>query len=157
MYALPTPTLLASVMPGRWKVRASNLVHWLSGERLDVGVTIEPVSTDPLVVSVEENYRTTDGKRRSVFRLSRLTDDGFVGRRGAFSRLSPPRWSVKGLSADGAIMVIVHESRRAAEAGMEVLVRSDSDSEGARAAIAQDWESYGLTVEDFAKLSWFAV
>ncbi len=124
------PDTLAEVIPGTWRVAASNEVHWISGNRVDPVVTVALVSREPLTVSVATRFVTGEGKKRAVLSTARWASDGFIERRKGLARFAPSRWIVRGMSPDGSVLVIVHQLRQSAGDGIEVLIRSGTDADG---------------------------
>ena len=153
----PTPGDLAEILPGRWRIRASNLFHWLSGERLNPVVELSLSSTQPLARGEQVEFATTDGKDRVVRSRSVWSGDSFVTRKVALRRPNARRWTVRGASDDGNIIVVKHGKGRAPADGIDVLVREGSDATEVRALVAREAETFQLTLEDFASLNWFPV
>jgi hypothetical protein len=151
------PSRLAEILPGRWAIRASNLLHWLSGERVNPTVELSVSSTEPLVLGEQVEFVTADGKGRVVRSRSVWTGDSFMTRSLAIRRPSPRRWRVSGSSEDGNVIVVTHGWGRSAADGIDVLVREGSDASEVRALIAADADAFRLSLEDFASLSWFPV
>ncbi|MEX1080371.1 MAG: hypothetical protein WED09_14860 [Homoserinimonas sp.] len=152
----PTPTRLAEILPGRWQIRASNLLHWLNGERLDPVVELSLNSTRPLILGELVQFATSDGKERVVRSRSIWNGNDFVTRKLGM-RPSARRWTVPGTSEDGNVIVVRHGSGRSAGGGIDVLVRENSDASEIRALVARESENFELSLEDFASLSWFPV
>jgi hypothetical protein len=48
---------LADILPGTWRVEATNFPMWLTGKRLDPTLTYALVSRDPLVLADDVSYR----------------------------------------------------------------------------------------------------
>src|SRR5690554_7929958 len=147
-----TPSDLVEVLPGRWQILASNLLHWLNGERINPVVELSVASTDPLVLGEQVKFATNEGKDRVVRSRSIWSGRDFVTRKLGM-RPSARRWTVRGASEDGNVIVVSHGWGRAG--GIDVLVREGADASGVRAMVAQDSEAFELTLEDFASLSWF--
>lgn len=150
----PTPSSLAKILPGRWRILASNLFHWLSGERLHPVVELSLNSTDPLVLGEQVKFATSEGKGRVVRSRSIWKGNDFVTRKLGM-RPSSRRWTVRGASDDGNVIVVSHGSAGSATGGIDVLVREGADSSEVRALVARDSEVFELSLEDFASLSWF--
>ena len=150
-----TPSDLAEILPGRWAIRASNLLHWLSGERLNPTVELTVNSTEPLVLGEQVEFATTDGKDRVVRSRSVWIGDSFMTRALGIRRPIARRWNVSGSSEDRNVIVVVHGSGNSAADGIDVLVREGADASEVRALIAGDAEAFRLSLEDFASLTWF--
>lgn len=150
----PTPGHLAQILPGRWRILATNLFHWLNGERLEPVVELSLNSTDPLVLGEQVKFATNEGKGRVVRSRSAWSGNHFVTRKLGM-RPSARRWTVDGASEDGNVIVVRHGSGRSAGGGIDVLVRDGADADQVRALVAHDSETFDLSLEDFASLSWF--
>src|SRR5690554_6036269 len=150
----PSPSILAQILPGRWQIRATNLLHWLSGERLDPVVELSLNSTEPLVLGEQVQFATSEGKDRVVRSRSIWSGNDFVTRKLGM-RPSARRWTVRGASEDGNVIVVRHGSGRSAGGGIDVLVREGTDGSEVRALVAHDSQTFDLSLEDFASLSWF--
>lgn len=153
----PAPSSLADILPGRWAIRATNLVHWLSGERLNPIVELSLNSTAPFVLGELVEFVTNEGKNRVVRSHSVWSGDTFVTRKMGIHRPSARRWIVSGTSEDGNVIVVMHGSGGSATGGIDVLVREGSDADEVRALVAREAENFRLSLEDFASLSWFPV
>src|SRR5690554_1538940 len=105
----PTRSELAQVLPGRWRVRASNLVRWISGERTDPVIEIElrgapgdaHSDASNIALTVREKFESPVGRSRSITRTAVGTPDGFASPGAGLRRLSRTHWSVPWLSDDG--------------------------------------------------------
>lgn len=150
-----TPSSLAEILPGRWRIRASNLLHWLNGERLNPVVELSLDSTDPLVLAEQVKFATSEGKDRVVRSRSVWSGDDFVIRKVGM-RPGARHWTVHGTSADGNVIVVKHDSGSSAGGGIDVLVREGTDASEVRALVAHESETFALSLEDFASLNWFA-
>jgi hypothetical protein len=151
-----TPSSLAEVLPGRWRILASNLVHWLNGERVDPVVELTVNSTDPLVLGEQVEFATSEGKDRVVKSRSIWSGRDFVTRKLGL-RQSGRRWTVHGARVGGDVIVVRHGSGRSAGggSGIDVLVREGADTSEVRALVAHESETFALSLEDFASLNWF--
>lgn len=148
----PTPGSLVQILPGRWRILASNLLHWLSGERLNPVVELSLNSTEPLVLGEQVQFATNEGKDRVVRSRSRWSGSDFVTRKRGM-RPSARRWTVRGSSEDGNVIVVGHGP--GGSGGIDVLVREGADASEVRALVARDSDIFELSLEDFASLSWF--
>lgn len=157
MTSSPPPDRLAEALPGLWRVRASNLMHWLTAERADPAIAIEVSSSDPLELTVQERFTAPDGKKKIVVRTAVWTPHGFIGWGTGLKRFPRNHWSVPWISDDGVVALFVHELRGKQGDGIEVLVRDDESARDVRATVTAAWEEFGLPTENLAKLSWFAI
>ena len=153
---------IAVVLPGRWRILASNLLHWLSGDHVHPVVEFHLSSAEPLVFAEEVRFATTDGKHRVVRSRDVWSGDSFVARETGFLRPGSRRWSLGGASDDGNIVVVRHRFGRPALrqsamgtlSGIDVMVRDGADTGEVRALVAGDVEAFRLSVEEFASLAW---
>lgn len=139
---------LAQVMPGRWTVKATNLPAWLTGERRDALLEFEVTGQDPLAVSSVLSFTDPEGKAKTIRARDRWNGSGF-SRGGVLSR---SRWEVAG--ARQGLLVLRYEKSLATEAGVDVVVAEGVDATELRSVIAAAPASFGLTLEEFASLTW---
>lgn len=139
---------LAQVMPGRWTVKATNLPAWLTGERRDALLEFEVTGQNPLALSSVLSFTDPDGKAKATRTRDRWNGSGFT-RGGVLSR---SRWEVAG--ARQGLLVLRYEKSLATEAGVDVVVAEGIDATELRSVIAAAPASFGLTLEEFASLTW---
>lgn len=148
------PAALAALLPGQWRVGATNFPIWLSGNRLRPRFRYSLVSTDPLVLTDVVSYHTATGVEKTITGMDRLRADGFVWRgRGLLALVTSP-WSVIGAIEDSNIVVIRFAKSLLTPAGIDVLVREGMDSHALRTEVAKFSAALGLTHEEFASLTW---
>ena len=145
---------LAALLPGTWRVGATNFAMWLAGDRLRLKFRYDLVSVDPLVLDDVVSYTTGDGVEKTIVGVDRLRTDGFVWRGKRLHSLVTTHWSVIGATEDSNILVIRFAKSRATPAGVDVLVREGTDSHAFRIEVAALAESLGLTHGEFASLTW---
>ena len=73
----------------------------------------------------------------------------------ALHKLFPSKWWVVGASGDESIVVVRFAKTRATPAGINVLVRRDASVPNLRGVVAHEHENFGLSPEEFARLTWF--
>lgn len=153
-----TPGIYAEVLPGRWQIMASNLLHWLNGERVNPVVELSVTSSDPLVLGEQVEFATNEGKDRVVRSRSIWSGRDFVTRRLGI-RPSGRRWTVHGASVGSDVIVVRHGTGRSmgGGSGIDVLVREGADASSVRALVAHDADNFALSLEDFASLNWFSI
>jgi hypothetical protein len=139
---------LAQLMPGRWTVKATNIPAWMSGERRESLLEFAPAGENPLTLSSLLSYTDPDGKSKTSRSRDRWNGAGFT--RGGI--LSRSRWEVAG--ARQGLMVLRYEKSLATEAGVDVVVAEGVDATELRSVIAADPGSFGLSLEEFASLTW---
>ena len=144
---------LQQVLPGRWTVKATNLPIWLSGERRDPAYEYVTLRDDPLVLADEVTYTEADGKAKSIRGVDRWNGSGFTwkmnGLRGSFAK---GHWEVAGVRQ--GLVVLRFEKSVVSPAGVDVLVGEGLDATELRSVIAADPASFGLSIEEFASLTW---
>lgn len=143
---------LARVLPGRWRVVATNFPMWVSGDRSDPVFEYETAKVQPLALTDRVHYRDRADRERLVKGTSTWRGGSFVWR-GA-GRLFPfrSRWGVS--AAEGDVLVIHFDRSLVTPAGIDVLVREGSDVEELRATLSADLGAYGLEPTEFARLTW---
>lgn len=154
MPGTPDAAALAALLPGTWRIGATNVPSWLSGERLRPTFRYEPKSSDPLAFDDTVSYTTADGIEKTVVGVDRLRRDGFVWRGRRHLALFTTRWEVAGATADANIAVLRFSRSRRSPAGVDVIVRDGTDSHEFRRIVAGEAEALGLTHGEFASLSW---
>jgi hypothetical protein len=145
---------LAALLPGTWRVGATNFPMWLGGDRLRPQFRYDLTSSDPLVFDDVVSYTTSDGVEKTIVGVDRLRGDGFVWRGSRLLSLVTSRWSVIGATEDSNILVIRFSKSLLTPAGVDVLVRDGTDSHAFRTQVAWLAESLGLTTGEFASLTW---
>jgi hypothetical protein len=150
----PNDRALAELLPGRWRILATNLPVWLLTAHLNPSVEYQLIKKDPLVLSSVVRFETEDGEEKTLAGRSRWTGDGFVRRGTGFRRLVKGRWSVGGVSEAGHVVTIRSEKSMNFPEAVTLIVRDDVDTELLRAHVANNSARFGLTAEDFASLGW---
>lgn len=160
---------MTQVLPGRWRIQASNLLQWLSGDQVHPVVELQLSSADPLVMAEEVRFQAADGKHLSVRSSAVWNGDGFVTRGNGILRSGARRWQLGGVSDDGSIVVVRHFASRSAlthpvlgrfagarptRVGIDVMVRDGVDSSQVRARVGRDFDAFRLSLEEFASLGW---
>ena len=144
---------LQRVLPGRWTVKATNFPVWLSGERRDPSFEYVVLRDDPLVLADEVTYLDPDGKTKSIRGVDRWNGRGFTrkltGLRGVVAK---GQWEVAGVRQ--GLLVLRFEQSVVTPAGIDVIVGEGLDASELRSVIAADPASFGLSLEEFASLTW---
>jgi len=144
---------LARLLPGRWTVKATNFPMWLSGERRDPTFEYRLQSERPLRLSDRVAYVDADGKHKTIVGTDRWTGEGFTWRmRGIGGLFVRSRWQVAG--ARPGLAVIRFEKSMVTPSGVDVVVGEGVDATELRSVIAADPASFGLSLEEFASLTW---
>ena len=144
---------LQRLLPGRWTVKATNFPMWLSGDRRDPTFEYVVLRDDPLTLADEVTYTEADGKPKSIRGVDRWNGQGFTwkinGLRGLFVK---SRWEVAGVRQ--GLVVLRFEKSVVTPAGVDVIVAEGLDASELRSVIAADPASFGLSLEEFASLTW---
>ena len=144
---------LAALLPGRWTIKATNFPMWLSGERLNPTFEYGVQSERPLTFSDRVTYTDAAGKQKSIVGTDKWNGHGFTwsmrGIRGLFVK---SRWEVAG--ARQGLAVIRFEKSIATPAGVDVVAGEGVDTTDLRTTIAADPGAFGLSIEEFASLTW---
>jgi hypothetical protein len=150
------PRALVSLLSGTWHLGASNLPIWLSGDRRPpTTISYEPVPKRELSLVHSVAYISSRGEAARVSAIATWHRGVFIGRGRRLHKLFPSKWWVVGASDDDAIVVVRFAKTRATPAGINVLVRRDAAVTNLRGIVAQSHEDFGLTPEEFARLTWF--
>ena len=144
------PDSLARLLPGTWRLGATNFPIWLGGGRLAPIFSYEVKSTSPLVLRDQVTWTAADVEKKRLG-VARWTGDGFVGRG---LPLASRRWTVAGASDDGDILGIRSFKSLRMHAGVDVLIRVGADATHLRTAVATASDTLGLGHEEFASLTW---
>jgi hypothetical protein len=139
---------LAHLIPGRWTIKATNIPAWLTGQRRDPLLEIDVVRENPLTLASTLSFTDEDGKQKSARTRDRWNGTGFT-RGGLFSR---SRWEVAG--ARPGLMVLRYDKSLSTDAGVDVMVAENVDAGSLRSVVAADPGAVGLTLEEFASLTW---
>lgn len=143
---------LARLLPGKWVVKATNFPMWLGG-RHDATFEYGLLRERPLTLSDRVAYIDLDGKPKSIVGTDRWTGRGFTWRmRGLRGMFVKSRWEVAG--ARQGLAVIRFEKSIATPSGVDVVVAEGTDAASLRSTIAADPAAFGLTIEEFASLTW---
>ena len=144
---------LQQVLPGRWVVKATNFPMWLSGERREPAFEYVLLRDRPLVLGDEVTYLDADGKTKSIRGVDRWNGQGFTwkmnGLRGLFVK---SRWEIAGVRQ--GLVVLRFAQSVVTPAGVDVIVGEGLDASELRTFIASDPASFGLSIEEFASLTW---
>jgi hypothetical protein len=154
MRATLDESILAELLPGSWKVAATNFPMWLRGERRDPTFTYELIATGPLTLADDVSYVTPEGLEKHIVGRDRWAHGGFVWRGKGWLRLFASHWAVTGASDDGSVLALHFSRSIATPAGIDIIVREGSEHPELRAMIAGSTHQFGLSPEDFASLSW---
>lgn len=150
----PTTAELIELLPGAWRIVATNVPVWLDGGRRNPHVTFEVVSGDPLRLTTEFGFDLADGTEARLLVRDRASGDTMVRRPRGVTELTRQRWHVDVADPERSLLVVrTHAGFRTRE-GIDLLLRSDADAEAIRRYVAGRTEPLGLSPEEFASLTW---
>lgn len=145
---------LSSVLPGSWIVRATNFPMWLDGERLRPRFSYELIKHSPLRLRDDVSYHTPQGEEKHIVGRDAWKGEGFTWRGNGLLTPFTSKWSVSGANDDASVLAIRFQKSLATPAGNDVIVREGHAVPELRRLIAGNTESFGLTPEEFASLTW---
>lgn len=144
---------IARTLVGEWNMGASNIESWVDGSRRDASFRFAVEQESPLVISEEQVFTLKDGKERRNICTNQFHDGEFVSKMRRFLG-TMSRWSIRGVSDDGSILIIRMTHARGGQDGLMVMVRRNSEFDELRATLATQSDEFGLGPEDFASLTW---
>jgi hypothetical protein len=170
----PDAAALAELLPGTWRVGATNFPLWLSGDRHRPRFNYELKTADPLVLHDTVTYTTAQGVEKTLPGVDRLRTDRprrnqrkgdqhdvdqhggniFVWRGTGLLRFVTSRWAVVGATEDSNVMVIRFVKSRLTPAGVDVVLREGTDSHAFRTQVTGLSSTLGLTHGELASLTW---
>lgn len=144
--------LLRGILPGRWTIHASNFPMWTDGSRRQPTFEYGLAREQPLVLTDVVSYVDAEGKAKSIKGRDTWRGHHFSWRGAGI--LAPLRslWAVAMVEQD--VMAIRFEKSLATPAGVDIVVREGVDASGLRKAVAANPAHYGITIEEFASLTW---
>jgi hypothetical protein len=145
---------LARLLPGTWRIGATNFPVWMGGARRSPTVTYELKRSRPLVLRDRVAWTTGTGADRGIHGVARWKGTEFVWRGRGLRLPLTRRWSVAGASDDGSILVIRLSKSLTAPAGLDVVIRDGADATHLRSTVATASDTLGLGHEEFASLTW---
>ncbi len=145
------------VLPGTWKIGATNFAMWLGGARHDAVMRYELKGDDPLVFDDFVSWTTAKNKDKTLQGTDYWTGEEFVWKGTGVLSLLTSRWTIAGASADESILVIRFSSSLVTAAGIDVIVREGTDASELRASVAHNSHELGLTPSEFASLTWLEI
>jgi hypothetical protein len=145
---------LVTILPGSWTVVATNSPNWLSGERVDPVLSYSLIRESPLTLKSVIAFTDTDGVARTIAGKDRQRGNGFSWRGAGTLRLRSSKWFVAGSDETASILTLRFEKTFTMPGSVEVVVRDGVNVDDARTVVATAADQFGLSVEDFASLSW---
>ncbi|MDP9028676.1 MAG: hypothetical protein M3N46_14190 [Actinomycetota bacterium] len=139
-------------LPGTWRISATNFPMWVNGSRRNPEFEYALRTEKPLALDDRVHYTDERGRRRTITGVDRWAGDHFVWRGAGVLGLLRSHWHVASLTED--VLVLHFEKSSVTPAGTDVAIRAGSEFPELRRRIAGDPGGFGLTVEQFASLSW---
>ncbi len=152
-----TETELSEVLPGTWRIAATNFPMWLDGSRLQPQFSYGLLSASPLTLSDEVSFVTPEGEEKQILGKDTLRRGEFVWRGKGVLSIASSRWRVSGADAERTLLVIRFSKSFATPAGIDIVIREGSAYPNLRRIVAGSTEELGLSPEDFASLGWLGV
>jgi hypothetical protein len=146
---------LAELLPGSWRLAATNSPRWLSGKRSAPKFSYSVVEGSPLVIASDVAYRNPTGEEKHVRGTNSYRSDHFLWRGEGLLSLISRRWTAARSNSDPSVLATRFATSLMESGGIDILVREDVDIE-VRALVAGASEQFGLTPENFASLSWLS-
>ncbi|NYJ30514.1 hypothetical protein [Galbitalea soli] len=145
---------LAGILPGRWRVAASNFPMWVDGTRFSPVFSYELLSSDPLVLADDVSYLTAEGVEKHILGVDTFVELDFIWRGRGWQRFVSSRWRIGGFNHDQTIACLHFSRSRVSPAGIDLVVREGVEPPELRRTVAHDAALYGLGPEEFASLAW---
>lgn len=143
---------IRDVLPGSWRISATNFPMWVNGSRRDPEFEYVLRGENPLTLDDRVRYTDGRGRPRTIAGTDRWRRDHFVWRGAGGLALLRSRWRVASLLGD--VMVIHFEKSRVTPAGTDIAIRVGSEHPELRRRVSHDPAGFGLTLEQFASLTW---
>lgn len=144
--------VIRDLLPGTWRISATNFPIWVNGSRRDPEFEYVLKTEVPLILDDRVHFTDERGRRRTVAGTDRRVGDHFVWKGVGALSLLRSHWHVASLTDD--VLVIHFEKSPVTPAGTDIAVRAGTEHPELRRRIAGDPVGFGLTIEQFASLSW---
>lgn len=148
----PDVTQLESALPGRWVVKATNFPMWLGSDRRDPVFEYELRHRDPLALHDVVHYTDSAGTAKTIVGTDKWSGSDFVWRGRGLLGLLASHWTVTFLEQD--VLALQFEKSMATPSGADIAVREGVDIPELRTHVAADPARFGLSLEQFASLTW---
>jgi hypothetical protein len=129
---------------------------WLSGKRLDPVLSYELVTESPLSFRDVVSYTTVEGEAKTIVGIDKFNGHGFTWRGKGLLGLVASHWAVTGVNEARTVVAIQYEKTLFTPVGIDILIPKDTVVPEVRSIVATDAAAYGLTLENFASLTWSA-
>lgn len=147
-------TDLAELLPGTWRIAATNLPMWLDGHHLTPRIEVTATSAEPLRLEERATFLTAAGEADELLGRSRWSGTHFVRRGRGRRSFARSRWSVDAHDGERDLLVIRQDPSLTAADGIDLVLRDGSPSEGIRPYVAARTDELGLSPEEFGSLTW---
>ncbi|MCW4384620.1 hypothetical protein OH146_02400 [Salinibacterium sp. SYSU T00001] len=151
-----TAERLATALPGRWRLGATNLLYWLDARHGEPLFEFDVVAASPLRLSETIEFSNPDGTPRMSRGTSRFVGGEFRWRGSGRELVHSRRWTPVGLDDSASILVVSCRRTRSVATGMNILVREGADVGELRTLVAATAERLGVSPEEFASLTWLS-
>ncbi|HWH25651.1 MAG TPA: hypothetical protein VNT53_03295 [Pseudolysinimonas sp.] len=145
--------LVRSTLPGRWIVAATNMPLWVTGQQRQPVVEYSVFSESPLRLRVEISYTDAAGRLKTLGGIDRWHGNGFTWRGEGLKKLVRSHWHVAAIHRD--IVTVRFDKSLVTPAGVDLFVPEGHETAELRSVVAVDPEAHGLSLEEFASLTWF--
>lgn len=142
----------AALLPGRWRVVATNRPCWLVVARSEPTIDFALGSNG----RIAETVGYTDERRGQVTRTASNAIGGETLRRrpAGLRRSGSCRWRLTG--SIGELLGVRFEPSFRSPGGVEIWLRDGVEEDDPRAAVSRGLDRLGFTLQEFAALSWIA-
>jgi hypothetical protein len=145
---------IAGTMPGEWTTAASSFPAWTYNPTTPIRLSYRLEQQDPLVLSHVISFETGEGKPRTLTGRDRWAGTHFRTRIRRFDPRGASRWAVRGVHSSGDVLVLAVSKVYGTPDGLLVLVRDAAVIDDLRALVAESYDQFGFSPEEFASLSW---
>jgi hypothetical protein len=147
-------TQIAEALPGDWITAASSFPAWTYNPAAPIRLNYRLEQQDPLVLSHVISFENGEGKQRVLTGRDRWAGTHFRTRTRRFDPRGASRWAVRGVHSSGDVAVVAVSKVFGSPDGILVLVRDSATIEDLRALVADGYDEFGFSPEEFASLSW---
>lgn len=138
-------------LEGKWLIKGTTFPLWLTPKRKFPRITYRLLNKNPLklldLVTYEKN-----GKTKMIRGIDEYKHPEFVWRGVGLLKVLSSRWQVVTLKGD--VLVIRFEKSLVTPAGVDLLIRSGAKIPRLRERVMENYESFGLTLEERNALEW---
>lgn len=150
-------TDLAELLPGTWRIAATNLPVWLDGDHRNPRIELAATSAEPLRFDEVAAFEAATGEPSEFVARSRWAGTHFVRRGRGRRALVRSRWTVGAVDDERGLVVVRVEQSLRSPAGIDLVLRADASGDGVRPYVAARTEQLGLSPEEFGSLTWLTL